>query len=75
MKNIKLPDYWTPEQATAVFEFIDEIREAILIQYRLQLMEQMRLDRCTKCGLIVVLSLNRLRILKSEIFPFENHIL
>ncbi len=48
MKNIKLPDYWTPEQATAVFEFIDEIREAILIQYRLQLMEQMRLDRCTE---------------------------
>ncbi|TXL06318.1 hypothetical protein [Bathymodiolus platifrons methanotrophic gill symbiont] len=29
MKNIKLPDYWTPEQATAVFEFIDEIREAM----------------------------------------------
>ena len=48
MKNIKLPDYWTPEQATAVFEFIDEIREAILIQYRLQLMEQMRLERCTE---------------------------
>ncbi|TXL07320.1 hypothetical protein BMR07_05120 [Methylococcaceae bacterium CS1] len=48
MKNIKLPDYWTPEQATAVFEFIDEIREAILIQYRLQLMEQMQLERCTE---------------------------
>jgi len=48
MKNIKLPDYWTPEQATAVFEFIDEIREVILIQYRLKLMEQMQLERCTE---------------------------
>lgn len=48
MKNIKLSDYWTPEQATAVFEFIDDIREAILIQYRLQLMEQMQLERCTE---------------------------
>ena len=48
MKNIKLPDYCTPEQTTAVFEFIDEIREAILIQYRLQLMEQMQLERCTE---------------------------
>ena len=48
MKNIKLPDYWTPEQATAVFEFIDEIKEAIWIQYRLQLVEQMQLERCTE---------------------------
>lgn len=48
MKNIKLPDYWAPEQVTAVFEFIDEIREAILIYYRLQLMEQMQLERYTE---------------------------
>jgi hypothetical protein len=48
MKNIKLPDYWTPEQATAVFEFIDDIREAIWIKYQLEIMEQMRSERCTE---------------------------
>ena len=48
MKNIKLPDYWTPEQATEIFEFIDDIREAIWVKYQLQIMEQMRLERCTE---------------------------
>ena len=48
MTEIKLPDYWTPEQATAVFEFIDEVREAIIIQYRLQIMEQVRSERCSE---------------------------
>ena len=48
MKNIKLPDYWTPEQATEVFEFINEIREAIWVKYQLQIMEQMQLERCTE---------------------------
>ncbi len=47
MKNIKLPDYWTPEQATEIFEFIDDIREAIWIKYQLEIMEQMRSERCT----------------------------
>lgn len=48
MKNIKLPDYWTPEQATEIFEFIDEIREAIWRQYRLQIMEHMCSERCAE---------------------------
>ncbi len=48
MTEIKIPDYWTPEQATAVFEFIDEVREAIIIQYRLQIMEQLRSEQCTE---------------------------
>ena len=48
MKNIKLPDYWTPKQATEIFEFIDDIREAIWIQYQLEIMEQMRSERCTE---------------------------
>ena len=48
MTEIKIPDYWTPEQATAVFEFIDEVREAVIIQYRLQIMEQLRSERCTE---------------------------
>jgi hypothetical protein len=46
MTEMKRPDYWTAEQATAVFEFIDDIREEILIQYRLQIMEYLRDERC-----------------------------
>lgn len=48
MTDIKLPDYWTPEQATAVFEFIDDVREAIIIRYQLQIMAQQRSERCTE---------------------------
>jgi hypothetical protein len=44
--GMKIPDYWTAEQATAVFEFVDEIREEILIRYRLQIMEYLREERC-----------------------------
>ncbi len=49
MTEIKLPDYWTPDQATEVFEFIDEIRDAILKKYQLQIIEHMRYERdCTE---------------------------
>ena len=48
MPDIKIPDYWTPEQATEIFEFIEEIKEVIWIQYRLQIMEQMQFERCTE---------------------------
>ena len=46
MTEIKIPDYWTAEQATAVFEFVDDVREEILVQYRLQIMEYLREERC-----------------------------
>jgi hypothetical protein len=49
MTDIKLPDYWSPDQATEVFEFIDEIRDAILKKYQVQIMEQIRYERnCTE---------------------------
>jgi len=48
MLDIKIPDYWTPEQATEIFEFIDEIREAIWINYRSQIIEQMCSERYTE---------------------------
>ena len=44
----KIPDYWTPEQALAVYDFIDELREAIWTRYELQLIELMREDRVTE---------------------------
>jgi hypothetical protein len=43
--SIKLPDYWTPEQATAVFELVDDVRNALWKQYRLQIMQQLETDR------------------------------
>jgi hypothetical protein len=47
--EIKLPDYWSPDQAIEVFEFIDAIRDAILRQYQLQIIEHIRYERdCTE---------------------------
>jgi hypothetical protein len=45
MIHITIPDDWTPEQAIAVFELIDELRDIIASKYQLQLMEQLRSER------------------------------
>jgi hypothetical protein len=46
-----LPDYWTPEQALAVVEFIGDLREAIWAHYGEQLIdayrEQQQSDICS----------------------------
>jgi hypothetical protein len=42
-----IPDYWTPEQALAVFEFLDALRERVWDQYREQIQEQYRIDYCS----------------------------
>ena len=42
MLNIKIPDYWSPEEALAVFEFLDEIRDAIAIVYGPRLTEELK---------------------------------
>ena len=39
---LQIPTYWTPEQALAVFELIDELRDAIWHGYSLQIQEQYR---------------------------------
>ena len=44
-KRIDLPTYWSPAQATAVFEFLDELRDRILDQYVVEIREFMREDR------------------------------
>ena len=46
MSDFKIPDYWTSEQATTVFEFIDEIRDEILKHYQSHIVEQMKEDHC-----------------------------
>jgi hypothetical protein len=42
---IEIPDYWTPEQALAVFELIDDLRERILFRYEEQIRDALR-DAC-----------------------------
>jgi hypothetical protein len=37
-----IPAYWTPEQALAVFELLDELRDAIAARYADQLFEHAR---------------------------------
>jgi len=43
----QIPDDWTPEQALAVYDFIDEIRDAIWGRYELQLIQLMKEERVT----------------------------
>ena len=38
----RLPDYWTPEEALAVVEFIGDLREAIWAHYHEQLIDAYR---------------------------------
>lgn len=38
----EIPAYWTPEQAQAVLELLDDLRERIAAHYQLQLFELYR---------------------------------
>ena len=40
----KIPDFWTAEQALAVYEFLDELRERVWDRYGEQITERMRLE-------------------------------
>jgi hypothetical protein len=40
-----IPDNWTPEQATAVFELLDDLREAIGQHYQVAITNYLREDR------------------------------
>jgi hypothetical protein len=40
--NFKIPAYWTPEQALAVFELLDDLRDQIAAHYSVQLFELSR---------------------------------
>jgi hypothetical protein len=39
---LQIPTYWTPEQAFAVFELIDNLRDAIWQCYGMQLLDEYR---------------------------------
>ena len=42
-----LPTDWSPEQAVAVFEILDELRERVWAQYGLQIQQVLRDERGT----------------------------
>jgi hypothetical protein len=41
----KVPDDWTPEQALAVFELLDDLRELICARYLPDIQHMLREDR------------------------------
>ena len=45
--SITLPTHWSPEQAVAVFEILDELREHVWACYGLQIQQVLRDERCT----------------------------
>jgi hypothetical protein len=38
--SLQIPTYWTPDQAFAVFELIDDLRDAIWQHYNIQLIDE-----------------------------------
>jgi hypothetical protein len=44
--SITLPTHWSPEQAVAVFEILDELREHVWARYGLQIQQLLR-DQCS----------------------------
>ena len=45
--SITLPTRWTPEQAVAVFEILDELREHVWARYSVQIQQVLRDERST----------------------------
>jgi hypothetical protein len=43
--EITLPTHWSPEQAVAVFEILDELREHVWAHYGLQIQQVLRAER------------------------------
>jgi hypothetical protein len=45
--SVPLPTHWSPEQAVAVFEILDELREHIWARYGPQIQQVLRDERST----------------------------
>ena len=46
-RSITLPTHWSPEQAVAVFEILDELREHVWARYGVQIQQVLRDERTT----------------------------
>ena len=49
---IALPTHWSPEQAAAVFEILDELLERVWGHYGTQIQKALREDRCVITALL-----------------------
>ena len=47
MKALVIPDYWTAEEALAVYDFIDTIRDEIWRRYEMQLIDIIQKEHST----------------------------
>ncbi len=47
MKPLVIPDYWTAEEALAVYDFIDAIRDEIWSRYEIQLIDIIQKEHST----------------------------
>ena len=47
MKPLVIPEYWTAEEALAVYDFIDAIRDEIWSRYEMQLIDIIQTERST----------------------------
>ena len=45
LSELRLPDYWTPAEALAVYELLNDLAEAIWNRYEVELIEHLRNDR------------------------------
>ena len=48
----EVPTHWTPAQATAVFEVLDELRELVWHRYGIQIQQALRQDRAVTTSAI-----------------------
>jgi hypothetical protein len=44
MSTLQIPQHWSPEQALAVYDFLNELSHCIWNRYEVQLLELMRLE-------------------------------
>ena len=49
----EVPMHWTPAQATAVFEVLDELRESVWRRYGCQIQQALRRDRVVTTSAVV----------------------
>jgi len=44
LRTVEIPDYWSPEQALAVWELLNEVADRVWSSYELPLVELIRAD-------------------------------
>lgn len=48
MPTMPIPQNWSPQQALAVYEFVDELRELIWIAYGVEIQAQLQAEQVTE---------------------------